>query len=94
MAVLVECKQSGKYLVGYKWDLGKMKELSTDKLSTWAKKDDIVYDEDAYLRLDKCVGFDKEIWFELKKCMWRKHRSIYQDHLKYVCNDILKPFHF
>ena len=24
--------------------------------------------------------------------MWRKHRSVYQYHMKYVCNDILKPF--
>ena len=25
--------------------------------------------------------------------MWRNHRSIYQDHLKYVRNDIVKPLH-
>ena len=24
--------------------------------------------------------------------MWRKHRSVYQDHMKYVRNDIVKPF--
>ena len=24
--------------------------------------------------------------------MWRKHQSIYQDHMKYIHNDILKPF--
>ena len=24
--------------------------------------------------------------------MWRKHQSVYQDHMKYVCNDIVKPF--
>ena len=24
--------------------------------------------------------------------MWRKHQSIFQDHLKYICNDIVKPF--
>ena len=24
--------------------------------------------------------------------MWRKHRSVYQDHLIYICNNILKPF--
>ena len=26
--------------------------------------------------------------------MWMNHRSVYQDHLKYVCNDIVKPFRF
>ena len=24
--------------------------------------------------------------------MWKKHHSVYQDHMKYVCNDIVKPF--
>ena len=24
--------------------------------------------------------------------MWRKHWSVYQDHMKYVCNDIVKTF--
>ena len=24
--------------------------------------------------------------------MWRKHRSVYQDNMKYVRNDIVKPF--
>ena len=24
--------------------------------------------------------------------MWRKHRSLYQYHMKYVCDDIVKPF--
>ena len=51
------------------------------------------YDRHAYLALDKCVDFEREIWFELGKCMWRKHRSVYQDHLKYIPNDIVKPFH-
>ena len=24
--------------------------------------------------------------------MWRKHRSVYQYHMQYFCNDIVKPF--
>ena len=28
------------------------------------------------------------------KCMRRKHRSVYQDHMEYVRNDIVKPFRF
>ena len=37
-AVLVECKQLAKDLVGYSWNLGKFEELSTDNLWTWDKK--------------------------------------------------------
>ena len=28
----------------------------------------------------------------MEKCMWRKHCSVFQDHLKYICNAIVKPF--
>ena len=24
--------------------------------------------------------------------MWSNHWSVYQDHIKYVCNEIMKPF--
>ena len=24
--------------------------------------------------------------------MWRKHQSVYQDHMRYIRNDIVKPF--
>ena len=24
--------------------------------------------------------------------MWDKHQSVYQDHMKYICNEIVKPF--
>ena len=33
-----------------------------------------------------------ELWFSLGKFVWRNHRSVYQDHMKYICNDIVKPF--
>ena len=80
--------------MGDKWDLGKLKCLSTDEFWYWAKKDSIGYDVHVYLGIDKCVDFKRELWFELGKFMWRNHWSVYQDHLKYVCNDIVKPFRF
>ena len=39
------------------------------------------------------MDFERGFWFELGKCMWRKHRSVYQDHLRYVRNDTVKSFH-
>ena len=46
-----------------------MKKLSIDDFRTWAKKFGIGYDGDDYLVLDKCVDFEKELWFELVKCL-------------------------
>ena len=55
--VMVECKQSVKDLAGNKWDLGVLKELSTDDFWTCAKKDGIGYYGYAYLGLDKRIDF-------------------------------------
>ena len=43
--------------------------------------------------MDKSVEFNKEPWFELGNCMWRKHHSVFQDHLKYIRNDIVKSLY-
>ena len=43
-AVLVECKPLAKDIVGYKWYLVVLKEISTEYFWTWTKKDGIGYD--------------------------------------------------
>ena len=74
-----------------KWNFGKLEGISTDEFLTWAKIDELDHDRDTYLVMDKCVNFEKEICNELGKYMWRKHRSIFQDNLKYLCSDIVNP---
>ena len=69
-----------------------MNGLSMEDFWTWEKTDTNGYDGHHYLANDNCVYFEMELWFELGKCMWRKHWSVYQDHMKYVQNDIVKPF--
>ena len=89
---MLECKQSEKDIVGDKWTLGELKGLYIDNFWTWIKIKGFGYDGDAYLLLYKGVDFEKEIWLEFGNIMRRKHRSVFQVHLKYVCNDIVKPF--
>ena len=91
-AFLTECKQSEKYLVGDKWTLANLKALSIEGLWTWYNSNGIAFNGYAYLGLDKYVDLEKEICFELEKYMRRKHCSVLQDHLKYIQNDIVKPF--
>ena len=47
---------------------------------------------DMYLGTDRCRKVEKYIWFDLGKSMRRKHQSTYQDHIKYIHNDIAKTF--
>ena len=88
------CRQLEKELAGYEWTLGDLTGISTEYFWTWAKTDTTGYYGHDYLARDKCVNFERELWFVLGDCMWRKHQSVYQDHMKYVCNDILKPLKF
>ena len=72
--------------------MGNLSGVSTEEFWTWTNTDNIRYDRHPYLAIDKCVNFKRELWFELGKCMWRKNQSVYQDHMNYVRNDIVKPF--
>ena len=58
-----------KELAGIQWNPRNMKALSTELFWTWYKEYRIDDDRDAYLGLDKCFNFDKDIWFELVNCM-------------------------
>ena len=86
------CKQSAKELAGDEWTLGDLSRVSTEDLWTWEKSDTIRYGKHAYIEIDKYVDFEREVWFDLGKCMWRKNQSVYQEYMKYICNDIVKTF--
>ena len=73
-------------------DLGRYERSIHGRILTWEKTDTIWYDGHPYLAIDKCANFERGLWFELGNSMWRKHRSVYQDHMNYVRNDTLKPF--
>ena len=90
--ILMTVRQLAKDLAGDEWNLGELTELSAEDFWTWAKTDTTGNDVNDYLTWDKCVNFERGLWFELGKCIGRKHQSVYQDHMKYVLNDIVKPF--
>ena len=83
---------AAKELAGEKWSLGKIKQLTMELLWTWAKEDGLEYDRGAYLGLVKCIDFGKEFQFDFGKSMQKNSWSVFQDHVKYIINDIIKPF--
>ena len=86
------CKELEKDLAVDKWTLGDFRQLYIECFFTWDKSNRLDDDRNAYLVLDKCVNFQKEILFDLVKCIQRKHRSVFQGHLKYTRNGIVKAF--
>ena len=81
-----------KFAAGDQWTLGATKYVTTEQLWVWEKLDGVDTAGDVYLGADRCLEFEKEIWFKLGKIMWKKHCSIFQDHVKYIHNDIFKTF--
>ena len=72
--------------------LVKVKYVTMEKFWTWAKLDGLDSYRTAYSDADRCIDFEKDIWFELGKRMWKKHWRVFQDHVIYIHNDITKPF--
>ena len=90
--VLVECKELVKGIAGYQWIIGPTKDVTMEQLCTWGKQYYINISGGMYLVRNICIEFDKDIWFKLGKIMLKRHRIILQDHVKYIHNDIVKPF--
>ena len=65
-------------LDGDKWTLGKTKELTMELLWSWSKEYSLDDYGVSYLRLDKCIDFETEIYFKLGKSMLKKHRSVFR----------------
>ena len=61
------CRQSAKELAVDEWTLGKLTGISAEDFWNWAKTDTAGYDGHDYLARDKCVKFERELWFELGK---------------------------
>ena len=89
---LAECKESENSSAGDQWALGATKDVTMDKLWTCTKLDGVDASGYVYLGADMCLNFKKDIWLYLRKSMWKKHQSVFQDHVKYIHNDIVKPF--
>ena len=51
-----------KELTGDKWDLGDLKGITTEYLWVWANKGGIGYDGHAYLGIDKCIDFERDLF--------------------------------
>ena len=61
-AVLLECYKLARGMAGEKWNLSELKGLSMDNFCTWLNSDGVGYEKNAYLVLDKCVEFKRDLW--------------------------------
>ena len=63
-----------------------------EKLQTWAKACGFNSEFGPIIGEYQCKYFEGELCFELLNFILRKHRSVFQEHIKYIHDNILNPF--
>ena len=48
------------------------------QLWNWSKADGCNSEDDTISGADWCEEFEKDLWFELRKCMWSKHLYVFK----------------
>jgi hypothetical protein len=39
-----------------------------------------------------CSSYETYVWFEMGKLLWTRHRTVQEEHIRYLENKIIKPF--
>ena len=89
-------------------DPDQFKRLSTKRtlFTEWVFEDEELSQDELDLRVEEqkartaklvkgsesAEEFEKLLWFELGKLIWKDHRQVYYDHIKYLQQNIVKPF--
>ena len=63
-----------------------------EQFETWVKVNGRNRTEDPISEVERYAYFEKQLWFDFGNNMWSKQRSIFQDNVKYIQNEILNPF--
>ena len=43
---------------------------------------------------EHCANFERHIYYKIGKIIWHDHGSVYEEQLKYLQNDICKPYKY
>ena len=81
-----------KGIAGDKWTLVLAKRVTMEQFWYWYKVDAIDGAGNVFTGTERYNWFKKELWFELEKSMLRKHSPTFHYNVKFIHNDILKPF--
>ena len=91
-AILLVCKETENSYARDQWMLGEAKDVRMENFWNWYKMEVTGADEYPVGGSERCNGFEKDIWLKLEKSMLQKHRSTFQNNVKYIHNYIVKPF--
>jgi hypothetical protein len=87
---------------------GQFKRLSTNRMlfAEWVFEDEELSEEELILPVEEqeartaklvkgsesAKQFEKLLWFELGKFIWKDHHQVYYEHIEYLQQNIVKPF--
>ena len=81
-------KETTRGYDGNTWIFREEKDINMEQFWIWSKADGCDYEGNPIKGDDCFKDFEKERLFDLGKCMWRKHSSVFQDKFKLFHNDI------
>ena len=84
------CKEVARGYAGYQWTFRVTNDVIMEEIWTWENQDGLESDSDPIREVERREDFKKELCLELGKSMWRNHQSVFQYHVKYIHNDIVR----
>jgi hypothetical protein len=39
-----------------------------------------------------CMSYETNVWFEMGKLLWTRHRTVQEEHIRYLENKVIEPF--
>ena len=91
-ALLLALKDTCRGYTGNKWIVGLLKYSRVEKIFIWSKVYGLYSDGDPISGEDWFDYFKKYLWLDLVNLMWKKHQYDFQYHMKYIHNNLVKPF--
>ena len=77
---------------GKPWTLGLGNNITIEQFWTWYKVYGCKSDGNPISGAENLEDFQNQFWFDIGKSMCIKHSSLFKDHVKYIHNNIVKPY--
>ena len=90
--VLLACKDVAKGFAGYQWILVSTKYVIIKYIWNWENQYRLAANRYGICVIDYFKESDQELRFGLGKSKWKKYQSKFHDYVKYIHNNIQKPF--
>ena len=77
---------------GENWTLDDVKYMSMEDLCIFENNDGLDTDSDDVIAENHCNNIECDLCFKIGNSMWKNCRGVFDDHMKYINNNIQKTY--